>query len=227
VNNDNGQTKKQVSVPTVVGEQFFDARTKLENAGLVVGKPIRVESSNQAEGIVLKQDPPAGQKVDKGTEVILTVVKAPGQVVVPDIAAGASVQDATAALIDAGLVAGDTVDQPSSDVDAGKVIAFDPASGTSVDPGSTVNIVVSTGPEQVAVPNVTCLSFNAAMNQITNAGLTPVTGGAVPENPNCPNGSKVAAQSPAAGTQVDPGSNVTISPGEAAPTGPTATGPTA
>ena len=226
---DDEQGAKQVTVPTVVGDDFFDARTELEDAGLVVGKPIRVENENQDEGLVLKQDPAANEKVAKGTEVILTVVKAPGTVLVPEIAAGASLTDAQAALTDAGLTAGTTVDQPSDDVEEGDVIAFDPASGTEVPPESTVNIVVSTGPEDATVPNVTCLSFNAAQNQIRNAGLNPVISNETVEvNSQCPLGNKVAQQEPAAGSVVDPGTTVTIFSGEeAAPTGPTATGPTA
>jgi beta-lactam-binding protein with PASTA domain len=229
LNNDDEQGGKPVTVPNVVGEDFFDARAELEDAGLVVGKPLRVESENQDEGLVLKQDPAANEKVDKGTEVVLTVVKAPGTVVVPPIAAGASLTDAQAALTDAGLTAGDTVEQASDEVDEGDVIAFDPASGTEVDPASTVNIVVSTGPDQATVPSVTCLSFNAAQNQITKAGLVPsISSDPVDVNPQCPLGNKVAQQDPAAGSVVDPGSTVTISSGEeAAPTGPTATGPTA
>jgi beta-lactam-binding protein with PASTA domain len=40
-------------------------------------------------------------------------------------------------------------------------------------------------------------------------------------NPACPLGSKVAAQDPAPGTQVDPGTTVTLFQGEEGPTGPT------
>jgi eukaryotic-like serine/threonine-protein kinase len=229
LNDDDKGTARPVTVPNVVGDDFFDARTELEAAGLVVGKPIRVESEDQDEGLVLKQDPAANQEVEKGSEVILTVVKAPGTVVVPPIAAGASLADAQAALTGAGLTAGDTIERASDEVDEGDVIAFEPASGTDVPPESTVNIVVSTGPEDATVPNVTCLSFNAAQNQIRNAGLNPVISNeTVDVNSQCPLGNKVAQQDPAAGSVVDPGSTVTIYSGEeASPTGPTATGPTA
>ena len=43
----------------------------------------------------------------------------------------------------------------------------------------------------------------------------------MPVNPACPLGNKVAAQDPAPGTQVDPGTTVTLFQGAEGPTGPT------
>jgi len=236
LNNDDDEPNRNgngrpVAVPNVEGLQFFEAREQLEEAGLTVGRPIRVEAEDetQEEGVVLEQDPAAGDEVDRGTQVILTVVQAAEDVVVPAVAAGSTFEDARAELLNVGLVPGDAIDQASDEIPEGEVIGFDPASGTPVPPESTVNIIVSTGPDLATVPNVTCLSFNAAINRITAAGLNPVTSSeAVEVNPNCPFGNKVAAQEPAAGEQLEPGSDVTIYPGaEAEPTGPTATGPTA
>jgi hypothetical protein len=60
--------------------------------------------------------------------------------------------------------------QSSSTVPAGNVISQNPVAGTSVAAGSAVNLVVSTGPAPVAVPNVVGLT-QAAANAITGAGL--------------------------------------------------------
>jgi beta-lactam-binding protein with PASTA domain len=89
-----------------------------------------------------------------------------------------------------------------------------------------VTVFVSTGPGTVIVPEVTCLSFNAAQNQLRQAELNPVNSSdTVAINPACPLGNKVAAQDPGAGTEVEPGTTVTLFGGaEPAPTG--ATGPT-
>jgi len=102
--------------------------------------------------------------------------------------------------------------------------AADPGSGEEVDPGSTVTIFVSTGPDQVSVPLVTCLSFGSAQNKIEAAGLIPVDSpDSVALNSQCPLGNKVAAQDPLSGTLVQPGSTVTLFQGteEPIPTGPT------
>jgi serine/threonine-protein kinase len=220
--NDNAQL---VAVPDVVGDTFFDARSTLEEQGFTIGKPVRVppEDDTQETGTVLEQDPAAGERVEEGSEVVLTVVGEAEQVAVPEIAAGASLEDAQAALIAAGLTPGEPVEQASADVAEGEVIAFDPASGTQVAPETTVNIVVSTGPDQVTVPEVRCQSFPSAQNELDRAGLTGVISDQTVElNTACPLGNKVAAQDPAPGAVVEPGSTVTLFSGaETAPTGPT------
>jgi serine/threonine-protein kinase len=223
---DNGGNANLVTVPNVVGSNLTDARATLEDKGLTVGRPIRVPppDATQQPGTVTEQDPAAGERVEDGTEVILTVIGQPEQIAVPAVPADATPDQASAALVDAGLTPGDTVEQASDTVDPGKVIAYDPPSGTQVDPTQPVNIVVSSGPESVTVENVVCLSFNAAQNRLRNLGLNPViSSDRVAENPQCPLGNKVAAQDPAAGTSVDPGSTVTLFAGEGGATGGTGT----
>jgi membrane peptidoglycan carboxypeptidase len=66
------------------------------------------------------------------------------QVTVPDIRQGMLEGDAEALLVSAGLQPQVTNEQ-SATVGAGRVIRVDPASGTPVDPGSTVKLVVSSG----------------------------------------------------------------------------------
>jgi eukaryotic-like serine/threonine-protein kinase len=217
----NGQ---QVAVPDVVGQSFFDARKTLEAQGFTLGRPIRKppEDDTQVTGTVLEQNPAAGDKVDEGSEVILTVVGEATQIAVPDLPEGSSAEEASALLTDAGLTPGDTVPTASDTVAVDDVIGFDPASGTEIDPATPVNILVSTGPEQVTVPDVTCRSFASAVNILSRAGLHPIEGTTtVDANPNCTLGDKVAAQDPAAGEVVDPDTTVTLSHGaETQPTGP-------
>jgi serine/threonine-protein kinase len=108
------------------------------------------------------------------------------------------------------------------------VTRTDPSSGEEVEPGSTVTIFVSTGAEQVEVPEVRCQSFGSAQNELSQAGLNPVISSETVEvNTACPLGNKVAEQDPAPGTQVDPGTTVMLFEGVEGPTGPTgATGGT-
>ena len=91
-----------------------------------------------------------------------------------------------------------------------------------------MTIFVSTGAEQVAVPEVRCQSFGSAQNELSQAGLNGViSSDTVAVNTACPLGRKVAEQDPAPGTQVDPGTTVTLFEGAEGPTGPTgATGET-
>ena len=56
------------------------------------------------------------------------------------------------------------IDEASDDVDQGRVIRTDPRGGSSVEPGSTVTIVVSTGVDLVEVPSVIGFNEDQARN---------------------------------------------------------------
>jgi serine/threonine-protein kinase len=223
---DDPQTPVTVEVPNVVGDKRAQAISEIEEAGLEVGTitPVAAADETQEPGTVVEQDPAAGDEVERGTAVDLTIVESPALVAVPDLE-GSSVEEAEAALLELGLEPTGPVEEPSETVDEGSVTRTDPGSGEEVDPGSTVTIFVSTGPDQVSVPLVTCLSFGSAQNKIEQAGLIPVDSpDTVALNSQCPLGNKVAAQDPPSGTLVQPGSTVTLFQGEEGTTGPT--GPT-
>jgi serine/threonine-protein kinase len=223
LNNDDQQTGVLVTVPDVVGDKRTQAIGELEDAGLKVGTvtPVQAADDTEKPGTVLEQDPAAGDEVDRGTKVDLTIVAAPDQVAIPDLE-GSSVEDAQAALLDLGLEPGGPTEEPSDTVPDGSVTRTDPASGQEVEPGSTVTIFVSTGAEQVAVPEVRCQSFGSAQNELDHAGLgSVISSDTAAVNPACPLGNKVAAQDPAPGTEVDPGTTVTLFQGAEGPTGPT------
>jgi eukaryotic-like serine/threonine-protein kinase len=229
LNNDDQQTGVLVTVPDVVGDKRTQAISELEDAGLQVGTITSVPAvdDTQEPGTVLEQDPAAGDEVDRGTNVDLRIVEAPDQVAIPELV-GSSVEEAQATLSGLGLEPAGPVEEPSDTVPEGSVTRTDPASGQEVEPGSTVTIFVSTGAEQVAVPEVRCQSFGSAQNELSQAGLNGViSSDTVAVNTACPLGRKVAEQDPAPGTQVDPGTTVTLFEGAEGPTGPTgATGGT-
>lgn len=75
----------------------------------------------------------------------------PATVTVPSVPANATAGDAQAAITNAGLVPA-VRQQSSSSVASGVVITLEPGPGAQVPPGSTVTVVVSTGPEVVQTP---------------------------------------------------------------------------
>src|SRR6185436_4454223 len=172
LNNDDQQTGVLVTVPDVVGDRRAQAIGELEDAGIEVGTitPVQAADDTEEPGTILEQDPAAGDEVDRGTKVDLTIVAAPDQVSIPDLE-GSSVEDAQAALLDLGLEPGGPTEEPSDTVPEGAVTRTDTASGQEVEPGSTVTIFVSTGAEQVAVPEVRCQSFGSAQSELDKAGL--------------------------------------------------------
>jgi beta-lactam-binding protein with PASTA domain/tRNA A-37 threonylcarbamoyl transferase component Bud32 len=222
---------QMVSVPNVVGDPRREAEQEIRDAGLEVGEIVPAPAEDHPDeepGTVIEQNPAADQQVSEGTEVILTVVAQPELVAVPDIPEGSSFEEAQSILADAGLVA-IPQDQANDTVEEGDVIGTEPPAGTDVEPESEVQVLISTGPGTVAVPEVRCQSFPSAQNELSNAGLNPVISDETVEiNPACPLGNKVAAQDPAAGSDIEQGGTVTLFRGEeSVPTGPTgATGAT-
>ena len=124
---------------------------------------------------------------------------------VPDVT-GLPVAQAEREIVNAHLVA-QPVDKASSSVPKGNVISTSPPNGTVVAKGSTVKLFVSTGPAQVAVPNVKGELEQTATNRLQGEGFT-VSVQQAPDSTLPAN--TVARQDPAAGTLAPKGSSVTI-----------------
>ncbi|MSX02259.1 MAG: Stk1 family PASTA domain-containing Ser/Thr kinase, partial [Actinobacteria bacterium] len=74
--------KATVEVPAVVGQNIDDARATLRGAGF--GVSVTEQESTSTAGTVLRQDPGAGSKADKGSTIALVVAKAPATTKVPN-----------------------------------------------------------------------------------------------------------------------------------------------
>ena len=157
-----------VTVPRVVGQDVATATTELRSAGFETTVD-RVTSGRPA-GRVLAQDPAGGEQAKDGSTVALTVSSGPGQVAVPPVD-GLGEQRAIATLTDKGLVVDRVVRQADDAVPERRVIKTSPAAGTTVDRGSDVTLYVSSGPEQVAVPDVVGLTQREAQRTLGNAGF--------------------------------------------------------
>jgi beta-lactam-binding protein with PASTA domain len=121
---------------------------------------------------------------------------------------GLSQANATAAIVAADLVVGTVTMASSNTVPAGNVISQTPAAGSSVNEGSTVNLTVSTGPEQVTVPSVVGLSQADATEAIDAAGL--VVGNVTYVESEEVAAGQVNEQVPAGGTMLTRGSSVDL-----------------
>jgi len=197
-----------VTVPNVVEETQFAARAELLRLGLVVGTITQRYSAAIPPGNIISQHPAAGTEVLPGTAVDLVVSNNSIPATVPDVV-GLSRAQAAAAIAAAGLAMGAVTEQYSTTVSRDFVISQNPSADGLVDPGTSVNLVVSLGAaEKVTVPNVTGLPRAQAEAAITAAGLVP---GAVsePYNPSIPAGN-VMYQAPSAGASVSAGTAVDL-----------------
>ncbi len=207
------QNPQQVAVPNVVGQTQAAATTAITAASLVLGTVTTQASSTVASGIVISESPAAGTEVNINSSVNLVVSSGPPQVAVPNVV-GQTQAAATTAITSVGLVLGTVTTQSSSAVAAGIVISESPAAGTEVNVNSAVSLVVSSGPAQVAVPNVVGQPQAAATAAITSASLVLGTV-TTQSSKTVPQGS-VISQSPPAGTHVNVGTavNLAVSSGQ-------------
>ena len=135
----------QATVPAVVGLTQAAASTAITGAGLTVGSVITQSSSTVTAGNVISESPTAGTSVATGSLVSLVVSSGPAQVTVPAVV-GLTQAAASTAITGAGLTVGSVTTQSSTTVTAGDVISETPGAGTSVPVGSSVSLLVSSGP---------------------------------------------------------------------------------
>jgi eukaryotic-like serine/threonine-protein kinase len=199
-----------VAVPNVVDMPEAEARQTLERAGLVVDNVRRRATDRVEPGIVLEQNPPADRQVEPGSEVDLIVSAEPRPVSVPSLD-GLPLDAAEAALENEGLELGEVREENNETVPEDRIISQSPEAFSEVPRGSAVDVVVSTGPSVVIVPDVTCMSLAAAEAQLTGLGLEPQLGEDAPPNPECGfNPNNVVQQDTAPGTPVPPGTVIVL-----------------
>jgi beta-lactam-binding protein with PASTA domain len=192
-------------VPQVKDLPEAEAVAAIEGAGLVVGTIEQKTNANVVAGNAIKTDPAAGESVEPGATVTLTVSKGPRQAAVPDVV-GSVLAEAEAAIADAKLSVGvvDVVDDRSP---RNTVLSQDPGAGTRMDQGSAVNLIVSSGPANVIIPAVQGQSGADAQAALEGEGLVVE----VQERTNAtvPAGDAVKTD-PGDGTEVEVGSTVIL-----------------
>lgn len=136
----------KVSVPPIVGMYVSDAASTLAASNLSDGGASAEEYSDEYdEGMIIRQSPEAGTKVNEGTSVSYVVSKGSkpaDQVKVPSLT-GKTLGEAISALNARNLTYTE-VDIDSSEP-SGKVVKVDPGEGTSVDVGTAITLYVSNG----------------------------------------------------------------------------------
>ena len=203
----------QVPVPAVVNVSRDDADNQLRNLGFVLDYRTAYSDSIK-KGDVISVEPGVGSKVNKGSTVTVTVSSGPEKVKLPDNLQGQSEAYVRNALKDLGLVDGRVSTVESASVPAGMVVELSPEKGSTddkgaqtVEAGSTVNIVLSSG--KVKVPSLVGLTKDQAIAALTAQDVLLNTNIETVQTTERPAGT-VLSQSSAAGTLVPQNSTVTI-----------------
>lgn len=198
---------EQITVPdNLVGMSQAEAEAALEEVGLVPEIGDEVASEDVEIGLVAQTDPSGGTRVDTGSTVTIHLSAGSPTVDVPNLT-GMTAQNAQSTLEGLGLVYAEGDPIASDEVDEGRVVSYNPSSGT-IPVGSTVTVRLSSGPDAVSVPSVLGLSQSDACSRIENAGLTCQVGSSITSDSY--DTDTVGAVSPGVGETVEAGSTVTI-----------------
>ncbi len=209
-----GPAANLVQVPNLDGLTIEQATATLEDVQLRLGAQTP-EISDRPVDTVIAQQPAAGESIEQGQSVNVTISAGLEQVTVPQLIALTSIEAVRIALEDANLQLG-AIKERNSPQPAGYVLAQDPEEGTQVDAGSAIDITVSSG--LVKVPTVTGISEAQARSDLAQAGFDVQI--VEIDDPSVAGGT-VLAQSPQGGELLARGSIVTITVSIAPPPEPT------
>jgi serine/threonine-protein kinase len=147
----------------------------------------------------------AGDTLYSGDAVLLT--ESAGKV--PSVS-GLTVEKATAALAAADLtVNGRATEEFSSTFPSGTVISV-VAAGGIIHPGGSVSLVVSKGPELVAVPGVAGMTIAAAKTLLEDLGFTVAVVSEIPTKHWDKSWAEAVSTDPIEGTEAPKGSTITL-----------------
>jgi serine/threonine-protein kinase len=181
-------------------------RSELESKGFKV-----VEDGTYSETIaaetVISQDPVGGTSLAEGKTVTLTVSLGPPPVPVPSNLPGKTIDQASAALVAAGLKLGVVTDAFDETVAKGIVLSLADGVAAQMPKGSSIGLVVSAGPKPRTIPDVVGKPIADVTAQLDALGLKVSR---VDEYSDTVAENMVISTSPASGQNAAKGSTVTV-----------------
>ena len=126
-----------ITVPDLSGLTVEQARQRLKDVGLVVGKVTQQSVDNKPDGVIIAQSPSGDSKVSKGTTIDLVVNKAKAKKIQMPNVIGMTLKDARDTLSNAHL----GVNQVAGSVEEKSIVTEQSIkAGDEIDEGSTVNL---------------------------------------------------------------------------------------
>ena len=160
-----------VEVPDLVGTQESEATQQLSDTDLVPVVTI-AQNVQVPPGEIISQRPFPGERVSTGTSVELVVSAGDGFARVPDLR-GSPTHELYLMLAAHGFRIGEITEEVNDLVAAGEVIRQEPERGELLLYGETIDIVVSTGPPMIEVPDVRGEPEAEAVRILDEAGFDP------------------------------------------------------
>lgn len=197
---------ERVEVPNVVGLSLAAAREQAARSGL----ELRIQDQRPSEEVppetILEQRPAPGQKVARGSALYVIVCRGREMVTVPDLT-GLTLSRAREEISRLGLVL-EEVRESDPEQPPGVVIRQSPGAGGQVTRGTTILVVVSSGPGTKELPDLRGMPRAEAEKVLSDLGFSLVVGGTRPDA-SLPEDS-ILEQAPSAGTLLDAGTKVRV-----------------
>jgi serine/threonine-protein kinase len=160
----------KISVPSLVGMSQGEAKNDLKDLGLNIQVVEEVFSEDVAKGKIIATKPGGGGKVSPAGTVGLIVSKGQERIIVPTLN-GLTPDVASGKISDLGLSVGQINESFDMKVAAGFVIGTDPKDGSEVRRKSIVNLIVSKGVEQLALPSYVGKGGEQALSELNDLGF--------------------------------------------------------
>ena len=222
---DSQSSANTVEMPNLIGKTMTEARIELDELGLSITLGGSEDSSEYSAGQIIRQSVESGERVEVGSSVEVTIAgsgsgsgsgsssqtseqqeEEEDQAVVPNVT-GRTEAEARSMLEAAGLKVGTVSESASDTVTTGNVISQSLSANTEVAQGTTVNLVLSSGPNKVSVTDVIGHESTRAQGELAADGfvvnVNEVYSDTIREG-------LVISTNPEKGTYVEPGSSVTI-----------------
>ena len=164
-----GGTQVIINVPDLTGSSQTEALNDLQNLGFKVG----IENSAHPEvpeGFVIRTQPPANTSTNPDTLVTIIVSVGPEAYPIPYVV-DLETERAVFVIEESGFTVGQKIEVNDDNVPIGYIISQNPIAGKKMGPGSTVDLVVSSGPSLIVLSDLSKKSVEDATQILNTLGL--------------------------------------------------------
>ena len=164
-----GGTQVVIEIPDLTGSSQTEALNDLQNLGFKVG----IENSAHPEvpsGSVIKTQPPANTLTNPDTLVTIIVSVGPEAYPIPYVV-DLETDRAIYVIEESGFVIGQKIEVNDENIPIGFVISQNPIAGKKMGPGSTVDLVISSGPSLIELSDLSKKSIEDATQILETLGL--------------------------------------------------------
>ena len=164
-----GGTQVVVEVPDLTGSSQTEALNDLQSLGFKVG----IENSahpDVPEGSVIRTQPPANTSTNPDTLVTIIVSVGPEAYPIPYVV-DLETERAIYVIEESGFTIGQKIEVNDDNVPIGFIISQNPMAGKKMGPGSTVDLVISSGPSLIELGDLSKKSLEDATQILETLGL--------------------------------------------------------